>query len=99
MRLRISPLVPKDLAEISEFIAVHSPRYAHQTLLKIRAKILSIAKNPKIYRLRPEIAPEVRLAIVGNYIILFRVVEDVVQIERIVHGARKLRSLLSQSED
>ncbi len=98
MRLRLSPLISQDLLEISDFIAAHSPRYAHLTLLKIREKLRIIAKNPTLYRLRPEIAPEDRFAIVGNYIIMFRIVEDVVQIERIAHGSRKIKSLLTQLE-
>jgi hypothetical protein len=35
-----------------------------------------------------------RLAVVGNYVILFRVDRDVVRIERVVFGSRDLPALL-----
>ncbi len=93
MRLRLSPLIPSDLEEISSFIAAYSPRYARITLLRIRAKLIQVGHNPGIYRLRPDIAPEIRIAVDGNYLILFRIVDDMVSIERIVHGARQLSEL------
>jgi plasmid stabilization system protein ParE len=93
MRLRLSPLVPEDLEEIGDFIAQDSPRYALRTLSLLRAKIREIAKQPAIYRLRPEIAPDARIAIVGQYVILFRICDRIVRIERVLHGNRNLPDL------
>jgi plasmid stabilization system protein ParE len=58
-----------------------------------------IAKQPQIYRLRPEIGADVRLATVGNYVILFRIRYDVVRIERLVHGGRDLLPILEEAEN
>ena len=66
MRLRLSPLVAGDLEEIADFIAQDSPRHAARMLRLLRARMKEIAKNPEIYRLRPEIGAEARLATVGN---------------------------------
>ena len=49
---------------------------------------------PVVYRLHPEIGEHARLAIVGRYIILFRIMDDVVRIERVVFGGRDLPALL-----
>lgn len=44
-------------------------------------------------RLRPDIAPELRYFVVGNYLILYRTVENGIQIVRVIHGARDLPHL------
>lgn len=99
MRLRLSPCVPGDLEEIAEYIAQDSPRHAVRMLRLLRARMKEIARNPKIYRLRPEVGAEARLATVGNYVILFRIRENAVRIERVVHGARDLLAMLEGTED
>jgi toxin ParE1/3/4 len=38
------------------------------------------------------------MAIVGRYVILFRVLAEVVRIERVVYGGRDLLALLQQDE-
>jgi plasmid stabilization system protein ParE len=58
-----------------------------------------IAKQPQIYRLRPELGAEARLATVGNYAILFRIRQNAVRIERVVHGGRDLLSILEKAEN
>ena len=99
MRLRLSPLVPADLEEIVDYIAQNSPRHAARVLRLLRARMKEIAKQPQIYRLRPEIGAETRLATVGNYVILFRIRQNVIRIERILHGSRDLIDILEESEN
>jgi plasmid stabilization system protein ParE len=57
-----------------------------------------IAKQPQIYRLRPDLGADARLASVGNYVILFRIRKNVVRIERVLQGGRDLLPLLEESE-
>jgi plasmid stabilization system protein ParE len=97
MRLRLSPFVPGDLEEIADYIGQDSPRHAARTLRLLRARIKEIAKQPEIYRLRPEIGVHARLAIVGNYVILFRIRENAVRIERVVRGSRNLIRILEET--
>ena len=73
MRLRLSPLVPGDLEEIAGFIAQDSPAACARMLRVLHARMKEIAKQPSIYRLRPKLGAEARLASVGNYVILFRI--------------------------
>jgi plasmid stabilization system protein ParE len=98
MRLRLSLLVPDDLNEIAEYIALDSPRHAARLLRSLRAKFKQIANQPQLYPLRPEIGPDARLASVGNYVILFRIRGNTVRIERVLHGGRDLLPLLEKSE-
>jgi toxin ParE1/3/4 len=88
MRLRLSALVPADLEEIADYIARDSPREAVRFLHRIRDRLKEIAKHPKLYQLRPELGVGARLAIEGNYVVLFRIHRGAVRIERIVHGYR-----------
>jgi plasmid stabilization system protein ParE len=97
MRLRLSPCVPGDLEEIAEYIAQDSPRHAARMLRLLRTRMEEIARNPKIYSLRPEIGAEARLATVGNYVILFRIRQNTVRIERVVHGNRFLIQMLEET--
>jgi plasmid stabilization system protein ParE len=90
--------VPADLEEIVDFIAQDSPRHASRVLRELREQITEIAKQPQNYRLRPEIGAEARLATVGNYVILFRIHQHAVRIERVLHGSRDLPSVLEETE-
>ena|ERR1035438_1957055 len=98
MLLRVSPLVPLNLEEIADYIAQDSPRHAVRMLRLLRARMKEVAKQPQIYRLRPEIGADARLATVGNYVILFRIRQNAVRIERVVHGSRELAPMLDQTE-
>lgn len=97
MRLTLSPLVPGDLEEIAEYIALDSTRHAARMLRLLRARMKEIAERPEIYRLRPELAPDARLAFVGQYVILFRIRESRVRVERVVHGGRDLLPILEDA--
>lgn len=94
MRLEFSRYIESDLEAIAEFIAEDSPQRAVTFLAEIRLKIDRIAEHPLAYQLRPDIGEDARLAVVGRYVILFRVISDVVRIERIVYGGRDLPALL-----
>lgn len=94
MRLRVSRFIESDLSDIAEYIAQDSPQRALSVIENIEERFLEIRRNPLIYQLRPEIGASARLATVGNYAILFRVMENTVQIERVVYGGRNLPEIL-----
>jgi plasmid stabilization system protein ParE len=91
--------VPADLEEIVDYIARDSPRQVAQLLRALRARMKEIARQPRIYRLRPEIGADARLATLGSYVILFRIHKNAVRIERVLHGSRNLLSILNETED
>ena len=98
MLLRLSPRVPGDLEEIADYIAMDSPRHGLRVLPLLRAKMKKIARQPELYRLRPDLGGDARLAAVGQYVILFRIRRNAVRIERVVHGGRDLLPMLDKSE-
>lgn len=78
---------------IAAYIARDSPGRAISFVREIRARFREVGGRPLLFQLRPEIGDGARLAVVGHYAILFRVVGEVVRIERVVHGGRELARL------
>ena len=97
MRQEISRFIEGDLDDITSYIAQDNPRRAVTFIQNIRAKFLDIQRNPLLYQLRSDIGEEARMATVGNYAILFRVVGEVVRIERVTYGARNLPAIFDPS--
>ena len=85
----------ENLIEIWIYIAQDNPRAADRVLDDIEQRFHALADNPLMGRLRPDIAPEFRYFAVGNYLILYRTVEDGIQIVRVIHGARDLPTILT----
>jgi toxin ParE1/3/4 len=99
MRLSFSPYVPGDLEEIADYIAQDSPRQAIRMIRLLRERMKQIAVQPQLYRIRPELGPDARLASAGQYVILFRIHRNTLRIERVVHGSRDLFPMLDETEN
>jgi len=82
MRVEFSRWVESDLETIGDFIAEDNPRRAVTFIREIRHKIERIGRQPLLYQLRPEIGESARLAVVGRYFILFRIVGEVGLLKR-----------------
>lgn len=93
MRYVLSPKFKCDLEEIAGWIAQDNPRRALRVLQEIRAQIRKIARNPMHYQLRTEIGEDARLAVVGRYVVLFRIDDTMVRFERVAYGGRDLPAL------
>lgn len=94
MKIELSPYIEGDLDAIADFIAQDNPRRAVTFIENIRRTFSDIQRAPFIYQLRPDIGKEARTTTVGNYAILFRIMEKAVRIERIVYGGRNLPNIL-----
>jgi toxin ParE1/3/4 len=92
-RIRITPLADRDLVEIWYFIAQEDRVAADRLLDLLEGKYKLLADNPQMGPARPDIAKELRYHPVGNYLLLYRVVSDGIELVRIVHGARDLHHL------
>ena len=96
MRIELSGFVASDLETIGDYIAEDNPARAVTFIQEIRAAIRRVGKSPLAYQLRPEIGEDARMAVLGRYVILFRIVQNTVRIERIVYGGRDLPALFLQ---
>jgi toxin ParE1/3/4 len=77
------PRAETDLVEIWQFIARDDPRAADRLLDRIEEQCQLLASNPRLGRIRPEIAPDARASVVGRYLILYRAIDDGVEIVRV----------------
>jgi toxin ParE1/3/4 len=84
-----------DLEGIADYIAADSPARALSFVSEIRKHCNKIERAPRAYRLRPELGSAIRGCTHGNYVILFATIDGDVLIVRVLHGARDLRSALS----
>jgi toxin ParE1/3/4 len=92
-RLVITPRAAADMEDIADAIATESPRAAVRLIERFREVVGLIRDHPKIGPARNEIADGMRIFLVGNYLILYRALDDGAEIVRVVRGARRLEDL------
>lgn len=97
MQVELSRFIEGDLDAIADYIAQDNPLRAVSFIREIRAKFQLIGQNPLLYRLRPEIGDDARVAVVGRYVVLFHVVNDTARIERVAYGGRDLLAMFSET--
>jgi len=95
-RLLLSPLAAADLEEIGDYIARDNPVRAASFVAELEAKCRAVAATPELYPARTDLAPGLRMAVHGRYLVLYRDLpgENAVRIERVLHGARNLSRLI-----
>jgi toxin ParE1/3/4 len=95
-RLLLSPRAAADLADIADYIARDSPARAASFVAELEAKCRAVAASPKLYPARADLAPGLRMAVHGRYIVLYRDLpnENTVRIERVLRSARNLPRLI-----
>jgi toxin ParE1/3/4 len=83
----------EDLIDIWLYIAQDNPRAADRLLDEIEEKLSLLANHPQLGPARPDIAEECRYFPVGNYLILYRILPDGIEVVRVVQGSRRLENL------
>lgn len=91
-----SPKSLQDLLDIGDYIAKDSPANARRYVTKLMNQCKQIGRAPLGYVSREDLAPGLRLAALDRYVIFFRVLDGVVRIERVLHGARNLPVVIGQ---
>jgi len=93
--IRWSPRAASHLEQICEYISRDSETYARISAERVLSIVESIASFPKIGRVVPEYNdPSLRERIYGNYRIVYRLKDRVVEIAAICHGAQPLEKVL-----
>lgn len=94
-QLRRTRRAEKDLLELWLHIAQDNEAAADALLDRIEEKCALLASSPEMGPARRDIAPGLRFFPVERYVILYRIIDNGVEIVRVVHGARYLPALLS----
>ncbi len=90
-----SVMAEEDLESIADYISRDSPVRALNFVQELRKQCLDLSLLPKSYRKFPELGENVYIMPYKNYVVLYQLLENVVLIERIIHGARDIMNLLN----
>ena len=89
-----------DLEAIGDYIAKDNPDRAISFVEEIVARCLQLAQTPHAYAIVPRFAHlGIRKRTFGNYLILYRVLDDQVEVLHIVNAARDYDAILLPDND
>lgn len=94
MKFRISQAANNDLRDIAAHFARDNPPRAVSFIDELAGKIRSVAGQPLLYPLRNMWGIGYRSALYRNYHIVYRVDDEMMEIVRVIHGARNIGDLL-----
>jgi len=80
----------EDLINIWTNIASDNPDAADRILDAIERRWQQLAQHPQSGMAREDIAPGIRHLIVGQYLTLYRLSGDGIEIVRVLHGRRRM---------
>lgn len=79
-----------DVEGIGDYIAEHSPKAAARLVNALERRWTLLTLHPFSGAPRDDIAPGIRHLIVGEYLTLYRVGDDAIEIVRVLHGRRNI---------
>ena len=79
-----------DVEAIGDYIAEHSPKAASRLVDALERRGTLLTLHPFSGAPRDDIAPGIRHLIVGEYLTLYRVDDDAIEIVRVLHGRRNV---------
>jgi toxin ParE1/3/4 len=88
----------QDLIAIWEYIADDNPSSADRLLDMLDGRINRLAEHPLLGPARPDIARDLRYLVFDNYLVLYRVLDDAVEVVRVLHGARNLSAIFKDAD-
>jgi toxin ParE1/3/4 len=93
-KFRIARQAYADVDEIAAFIQRDNPVRAQSFTDELSHRIGQCVERPLSFPARDDLAPGLRVALHGNYLILFRIEDGVVHVIRVLHGGRDIPNLL-----
>ncbi|MDB5614847.1 MAG: type toxin-antitoxin system RelE/ParE family toxin [Devosia sp.] len=92
MRVAYTPASLRDLTSIGDFISSDNRKRARTFVAELRGACQSLRSDSLRYPLQEEL-PGMRRMPVGNYLVMYRVFDERVQIVRVIHSAREIGGL------
>ena len=90
MSFRLSSRALTDLRSIVDYISDFNPNAAHRLVDRLEDRWELLATQPRSGPLRPDLGIELRQVVVGEYLSIYRVEGDDVEIIRVLHGHRNI---------
>jgi toxin ParE1/3/4 len=94
MKVRFSQLAKDDLKAAARYIAADNQKAARLWAESVRAKCAKLADNPRMGISKSDAGPDVRMMVIGNYVVFYETTPPEVKILRVLHGARQWEDLL-----
>lgn len=96
-RFALTAAARADVEEIHDFIYLDNPAAAARVRVVLRDAMRRLAVNPKLGHLRQDLADEtLRFWQVYSYLVVYRPDTDPLQVVRVLHASRDVRSLLQE---
>lgn len=89
------PLAAADILDIWDHIADDSLAQADRWVDKLDEKFKLIATQPLIGRARDELGAELRSFPFGRYVIFYALIEDGIDVVRVLHSARDVDAMFA----
>ena len=97
-RFVLTPAAREDLVEIFEYISKDSPDAARRVRKEFRSAMQKLARMPDMGHVRRDLTSEsFRFWSVYSYLVIYRAEARPIQILRVIHGARDVRSILEEA--
>ena len=99
MKLRINPIVAEDLKKIKEYIAEDNEEMAVKTIQEIYARFESIQQFPYMGSdlvKRVSFRTDYKYVIWGNYVVLYKIGKEYVEIYRVVNRHQDITKIFSK---
>lgn len=94
--IRYLPLALDDAKEIKKYLSQFYPSTPQNFFAELKRRIELLSETPEMCEVYPDY-PDYRKMVVGeNYLVFYKIrgKEKVVEIHRILHGARKIQDFL-----
>ena len=98
-RYVINIVASQDLAAISDYFYTHNIEAGERFLQEFSRKCKQLANFPSLGRSYADIEPDLRGIPLESSIIFYRVIEDGIEIMRVVSGRRDLSNLFPHPEN
>jgi toxin ParE1/3/4 len=95
MTLRLTDLAERDLIAIWHYIAIDNPQAADILLDDLGAASRNLEQFPSLGPSREDLGPGVRYLPCRTYLVLYRQIDDGIEIIRYLHGDRDLYAALT----
>ncbi len=98
-QFRLTEPAIQDIEEIADYIAKQGGlEQSERFLSKLEAKFAKIIQFPNLGRQRDEILPGLRSLTIDDYLILYMLIEQDVEIFRVISGYRDISALFAEDQ-
>ncbi len=91
--VKLSAFAEADIREIWAYVAESNPSAADKLIKELLQKIRLLAQNPEFGKDRSEIIVNLRSFPIRKYIVFYALIEDTVEIYRVLHASRNIEEL------